>query len=296
MHTHGVGYANYLLEMPRASITHDRLHEVASRAASTARQKVAAIIGHECEEDISCAFIEPGRPLQATDVAEFRWASGNMDIPANLRVDKALYCNCPGPPRSFMTSIVVTSVLKALREKTPEWMKEDGADEVIVDAIASPKAIGRIPALFKVDEVEYIRCAHIEGVRWICIPTARPFRANELVEIDAADPKNVPDCLPKKRRQEDEGAAEISGANQPKFEQLVAMATWQAEQRRAASQGRALRTDNADAYFLRDPAEWPAGRAQFTVLLCKTGRGSEWQNNVTPVPLRELINDANRMV
>ena len=88
MHAHGVGYANYLLEMPRASITHDRLHEVASRAVAAARQKVAAIIGHECEEDISCAFIEPGRPLQATDVAEFRWASGNMDIPANLRVDK----------------------------------------------------------------------------------------------------------------------------------------------------------------------------------------------------------------
>ena len=282
--------------MPRASITHDRLHEVASRAASTARQKVAAIIGHECEEYISCTFIEPGRALQATGVAEFRWASGNMDIPANLRVDKALYCNCPGPPRSFMTSIVVTSVLKALRENIPEWMKEGGADEVIVDAIAAPKAIVRIPAVFKVGQVEYIRCAHIEGVRWLCAPTARPFHPNNLVELEAADPEKVPDRPPKKRHREDEVVAATAEEKKPEFEQLAAMATWQAEQRRAAAQGRAMKPDDAEACFLKDPAEWPAGRTQFTVVLWKARRGREWQNNLTPVRLRDLTNDANRMV
>ena len=100
-----------------------RLHEVAIRATEAARQKVAAIIGHECDEDIRCAFIDPLQPIRAKDVVEFKWASGSLEVPAHLRVDKALYCNCVGPPRSFMTSIVVTSVLKALRENIPEWMK-----------------------------------------------------------------------------------------------------------------------------------------------------------------------------
>ena len=80
------------------------------------------------------------------------------------------------------------------------------------------------------------------------------------------------------------------------FEQLAAMATWQAEQRRAAAQGRAMKPDDAEACFLKDPAEWPAGRTQFTVVLWKARHGREWQNNLTPVRLRDLTNDANRMV
>ena len=273
-----------------------RLHGVAIRATEAARQKVAAIIGHECDEDIRCAFIDPLQPIRAKDVVEFKWASGSLEVPAHLRVDKALYCNCVGPPRSFMTSIVVTSVLKALRENIPEWMKEGGADEVIVDAIAAPKAIVRIPAVFKVGKVEYIRCAHIEGVRWLCAPTARPFHPNNLVELEAADPEKVPDRPAKKRHQEDEGVAATAEEKKPEFEQLAAMATWQAEQRRAAAQGRAMKPDDAEACFLKDPAEWPAGRTQFTVVLWKARRGREWQNNLTPVRLRDLTNDANRMV
>ena len=132
--------------MPRADITPARLHDVAVRATAAARQKVAAIIGRECEEDILCAFIDPLQPIRAKDVVEFKWTSGSLEMPAQLRVDKALYCNCAGPPRSFMTSLVATSALKALRQQIPVWMKEDGGTEIVVDAVAAPKAIDKLPA------------------------------------------------------------------------------------------------------------------------------------------------------
>ena len=57
------------------------------------------------------------------------------------------------------------------------------------------------------------------------------------------------------------------------------MAIWQAEQLRAAAQGRAMHNDDAESALVKDPADWPAGRAQFTVLLWKARHGHEWQNN-----------------
>ena len=88
-----------------------------------------------------------------------------------------------------MTPIVVTSVLNTLRANIPPRMKEGGTDEVIVDAVAAPKAIDRIAAVFNVGKVEYIRCAQVEGVRWLCAPAAQPLRPNNLVELKAADQK-----------------------------------------------------------------------------------------------------------
>ena len=58
--------------MARAEITTARLHDVAVRATAAARQKVAAIIGRECEEDIMCAFIDPLQPIRANHVVEFK--------------------------------------------------------------------------------------------------------------------------------------------------------------------------------------------------------------------------------
>ena len=279
--------------MARAEITPARLHDVAARATATARQKVAAIIGRECEDDILCAFIDPLQPIRAKDVVEFKWTSGSLDIPAQLRVDKALYCNCVGPPRSFMTSIVATSALKALRRNIPGWMKEDGGTEIVVDAIAAPKAIDTLPAheMFKVGkaQTEHLRCARIEGDRWLCAPTAQPFHPNHLVDINVAVQKVA---HPKKRQQE--GAAS-GGDKQLEFEQLMALAVWQAEQLRAVEQGRAMHAEDAESGLLKDPAHWPAGRAHFTVVLWRSCRGGEWQHHLTPARLSDLIKELKPM-
>ena len=280
--------------MARAEITPARLHDVAARATGAARLKIAAIIGRECDEDISCSFIETGRPLQAKDVVEFRWSCGTLEVPAHLRVGKALYCKCAGPPRSFMTSLVATSALKALRRNIPGWMKEDGAAEVVVDAIAAPKAIDTLPPheMFKVGKAqnEHIRCARIEGDRWLCAPAAQPFHQNHLVDINVAVQKVAP---PKKRRQE---CAASGGDKQLDFEHLMALAVWQAEQLRASEQGRAMHADDAESGLLKDPAEWPAGRAHFTVVLWRSCRGGEWQHHLTPSRLSDLIKEFKPMV
>ena len=280
--------------MARAEITPACLHDVAARATEAARLKVAAIIGRACEEDILCTFIDPLQPIRAKDVVEFKWTSGSLEVPAQLRVDKALYCNCVGPPRSFMTSIVATSALKALRRNIPGWMKEDGGTEIVVDAIAAPKAIDKLPAheMFKVGkaQTEHLRCARIEGDRWLCAPTAQPFHPNHLVDINVAVQKVEP---PKKRRQE----CAASGGDKPlEFEQLMALAVWQAEQLRASEQGRAMHTDDAESGLLKDPAEWPAGRAHFTVVLWRSCRGGEWQHHLTPARLSDLIKELKPMV
>ena len=61
--------------MPRADITPARLHDVAVRATAAARQKVAAIIGRECEEDILCELIDPLQPMRAKGVIEVKWTT-----------------------------------------------------------------------------------------------------------------------------------------------------------------------------------------------------------------------------
>ena len=279
--------------MPRADITPARRHDVAVRATAAARQKVAAIIGRECEEDILCAFIDPLQPIRAKDVVEFKWTSGSLEVPAQLRVDKALYCNCAGPPRSFMTSLVATSALKALRQQIPAWMKEDGGTDIVVDAIAAPKAIDKLPAheVFKMGkaQTEHIRCARIEGERWLCAPASHPFHPSRLVEVDVAIQKVA---HPKKRQQE---GAQDTEDKQLEIEHLVACAVWQAEQLRAVEQGRAMHTDDAETGLLKDPATWPAGRAQFAVVLWRSCRGGEWQHHLTPARLSDLIKELKPM-
>ena len=280
--------------MPRADITPARLHDVAVRATAAARQKVAAIIGRECEEDIMCAFIDPLQPIRAKDVVEFKWTSGSLEVPAQLRVDKALYCNCAGPPRSFMTSLVATSALKALRRNIPGWMKEDGAAEIVVDAIAAPKAIDALPPheMFKVGNAqkEHIRCARIEGDRWLCAPAALPFHPSHLVDVDVAIQKVE---HPKKRRHE---GVPDNDDKQLELEHLMACAVWQAEQLLAAEQGRPMHADDAESGLLKDPADWPAGRAQFTVVLWRSRSGCEWQHHLTSAPLSDLIKELKPMV
>ena len=279
--------------MPRADITPMRLHDVAIRATEAARQKVTAIIGRECDEDILCAFIDPLQPIRAKDVAEFKWTSGSLEVLTHLRVDKALYCNCVGPPRTFMTSLVATSALKALRQQIPAWMQEDGAAEIVVDAIAAPRAIDKLPAreMFKVGnaQAEHFRCARIEGDRWLCTPAARPFHPSRMVDVDVVIQKVE---LPKKRRQEG-----VPGKDdkQLEFEHLIACAVWQAEQLRAAEQGRPMHADDAESGLLKDPADWPAGRAQFTVVLWRSHSGGEWQHHLTPARLLDLIKERKHM-
>ena len=218
--------------MARAEITPARLHDVATRATGAARQKVASIIGRECEEGISCAFIEAGRPLQAKGVAEFRWSCGTLEVPPQLRADKALYCKCAGPPRTFMTSLVATTVLKALRQQIPAWMVEEGGSEIVVDAIAAPKAIDKLPAheVFKMGkaQTEHLRCARIEGDRWLCAPAEHPFHPSRLVDVGAAIQKVA---HPKKRQREGVPEAEDK---QLEIEHLMACAVRQAEQLLAA--------------------------------------------------------------
>ena len=279
--------------MPRADITPARLHDVATRATAAARQKIAAIIGHECEEDIRCAFIDPMQPMRAKDVVEFKWTGGSLVVPALLRVDKALYCNCAGPPRSFMTSIVATTALKALRQQIPAWMKEDGGTEIVVDAIATPKAIDKLPAreVIKLGktQAEHIRCARIEGDHWLCVPAAGPFHPSMLVDVDVANQKV---SQLKRRRQEG-----VSGQEDKRLEleHLMACAAWQAEQQRAAAQGRPMHVDDAESGLLKDPAGWPAGRAQYTVVLWRSRIGCEWQHHLTPAPLSDLIKELKPM-
>ena len=254
--------------MPRADITPARLHDVAVRATAAARQKVAAIIGHECEEDIMCAFIDPLQPIRANHVVEFKWTSGSLEVPAQLRVDKALYCNCAGPPRSFMTSIVATSALKALRQQIPAWMKEEGGTEIVVDAIAAPKAIDKLPAheVFKLGnaQTEFIRCARIESGRWLRAPAAQPFHPSRLVDVDVAIQKAA---HPKKRQQE---CVPDTEDKQLVIEHLMACAVWQAEQLRAAEQGRAMHADDAESGLHKDPATWPLGRTHVNVVLWRS--------------------------
>ena len=278
--------------MPRADITPARLHDVAVRATAAARQKVAAIIGRDCEEDIMCAFIDPLQPIRANHVVEFKWTSGSLEVPAQLRVDKAMYCNCAGPPRSFMTSLVATSVLNTLRQHIPAWMAEEGGSEIVVDAIATPKAIDKLPArkLVKVGKAqqELIRCACIEGERWLCAPASRPLHPRRLVEVDVATQKVATDRPRKKRQQE--GVPDIED-KQLEIEHLVACAVWQAEQLRAAEQGRAMHADDAESGLHKDPATWPPGRTHFTVVLWRSCRGGEWQHHLTPARLSDLIKE-----
>ena len=186
-----------------------------------------------------------------------------------------------------MTSIVATAVLKALRRQIPAWMAEEGATEIVVDAIAAPKAIDAPLAhkLLKVGraQTEHILCACIEGERWLCAPAARPFHPRRLVEVDVATQKVATDRPSKKRQQE---CAHGTEDNQLEIEHLMACAVWQAEQLRAAEQGRAMHADDAESGLLKDPADWPAGRAQFTAVLWRSRSGGRV---ATPSDTRDTV-------
>ena len=78
--------------MPRADITPARLHDVAVRATAAARQKVAAIIGRDCEEDIMCAFIDPLQPIRANHVVAIKVPAVSK-TPAGRRFAQAIACD-----------------------------------------------------------------------------------------------------------------------------------------------------------------------------------------------------------
>ena len=280
--------------MPRLPITRTRLSEVAARGAEVTSTKVGKILGRTCNEEIGCTFVDPEQPIQSKDVAEFKWFNGNLEVSTQLRVDKALYGGHVAPPRAFITSVVVACVINAMRSSIPKWMKDDGADEIVVEAIAAPKAIPSIPEheTFVVGEecAEYIPCVRVEGNNWLCAPVLSPFHPKYLVEIDVIRQEVTPDRLPKQRRLPSCAAADMKKIQ---FEQLMAMATWQAEQKRALKQGRAMHNDIAELALLTDPREWPMGRTQFTVVLWMARHGCEWRSNVTPVRLSELIRDTH---
>ena len=94
-----------------------------------------------------------------------------------------------------------------------------------------------------------------------------------------------------KRRQE---GVPDNDDKQFEFEHLMACAVWQAEQLRAAEQGRPMH-DDAESGLLKDPAVWPAGRTQFTVVLRRSRSGGEWQHHLTPTRLSDLIKELKPM-
>ena len=94
-----------------------------------------------------------------------------------------------------------------------------------------------------------------------------------------------------KRRQE---GVPDNDDKQFEFEHLMACAVWQAEQLRAAEQGRPMRID-AESGLLKDPAVWPAGRTQFTVVLWRSRNGGEWQHHLTPARLLDLFKERKPM-
>lgn len=279
--------------MPRAAITSIRLHDVAVRAADAARQKVAAITGHECDEDIRCAFIDPLTPICAKDVVEFKWTHGNQEVSIHLRAGKALYCKCVGPPRKLMTSLVAASALKGLRQQTPAWMQEEGSTDIVVDAIAAPKAIDKLPLYeeFNIGEAQatFFRCARIEGDRWLCSPAEHHFHPSRLLEIDVETQAVAPGRPHKKRQQCSNNKTQLE------IEHIMACAAWNAEQLRAAKHVRDIDTNDAESGFLKNPIEWHAGRARFTVVLWRSYSGGKWQHHLTPASLLDLIKDLKPM-
>ena len=118
------------------------------------------------------------------------------------------------------------------------------------------------------------------------------FHPRRLVEVDVATQKVATDRPSKKRQQE---CAHGTEDNQLEIEHLMACAVWQAEQLRAAEQGRAMHADDAESGLLKDPADWPAGRAQFTAVLWRSRSGGEWQHHLTPATLSELIKQQKPM-
>ena len=109
------------------------------------------------------------------------------------------------------------------------------------------------------------------------------------MEIDVAIQKVAAD-RPRKKRQQDG-----SDDKQLELEHVMACAVWQAEQLRAAEQGRAMHTDDAESALLKVPAVWPAGRTQFTVVLWRSRSGGEWQHHLTPTRLSDLIKELKPM-
>lgn len=303
-------------DMPRTDISPARLHAYAARAAAFARERLVATMGRESEEEVECAFIEKSRVLQSKDVGEFRWSLDSVGMVACLRVDKVLYCKCPSPPRTVWTWLLATSLLQVLRRQSLSWMKEAGVEEVFVDSIAAPKPIDKLPAhdMFSVGGAssEYLLCAHIDGQRWLCAPSTRPFHPHRLVEVDIAAKRCTDELPPTKKPRENGSDCEkkqldvehlmtctrrANGLDveekQLDLNHLIACAVWQAEQLRAAENGRAMNTACAEACLQKDAAMWPAGGAQFTVLLWRSRRGCQWQQHLTPLPLASLIKELN---
>ena len=234
----------------------------------------------------------------------FTWSVGDgrkHDI--SMRCDKALYGKPEAlAPRSLMHALSLAAL--AQPTKLPRYQKllaTETEGDVEVLAIAAPCPLYEEPntriLLLRGARIEHVLCAHVSGDEWLCHPgtlsdedlsLVEPFRPDALILVNLAEKEWTYESPPKKRlrgRIQSCNVKAVAKEHARRFEQVVALAHYQAEALRAHREGRAFNRTLAEKNMEENPLAWAEDADD--VLLLKWRRydkqNEQWSYKVTPV-------------
>ena len=267
----------------------EKLEKVAKDAVNKVKTKIARTIGAQCDEDITCTFVE--REPNATNChphLKFRFAMDGAECLVKSRTDLLSKLHPPKP----WTEAVILSMLPGLLEKHPlEWM---GSGEVRCIGIGVAKEAATIPDVCVVHSTGRLRetqpLAKVdETTRWVCHEGSRwdnPFSPQGFNLVDMSTQKSdVP--LKKKQRI---SLTSRRDTNKRDLDQAIALATFLTEDVSSDENKREFSLPKALAQIELNPFQYPHIDEKSVIVVWRAKcRNGEWSKHQVSVRSRRLL-------